>query len=88
MIISLPPVTADLDAVGRRLRAIREARGLQLEQLADEARINHAELSMAEHGRLRLSSAQLHALTTALHVSPRILFEAAIDVSKVRPFQA
>lgn len=85
MIISLPPVNADLEVLGRRLRAIREARGLRLERLADEARLGHAELSMAEHGRLRLDSIQLHALTTALHISPRILFEPAIDVSKLRP---
>ncbi len=85
MIISLPPVDADLEALGRRLRAIREARGLRLERLAGETRLSHAELSMAEHGRLRLNSAQIHALTAALHVSPRILFEPAIDVSLIRP---
>lgn len=85
MIISLPPVNADLEVFGRRLKAIREARGLGLERLADEARLGHAELSMAEHGRLRLNSIQLHALTTALHVSPRILFEPAIDVARIRP---
>ena len=85
MIISLPPVNADFEAVGRRLKAIREARGLGLEQLADETRLGHAELSMAEHGRLGLSSVQLHALIGALHVSPRVLFEAEIDVSRIRP---
>ncbi len=84
MIISLPAVDTDLEAVGRRIRAIREARGLSLERLADEALLGHAELSLAEHGRLRLDSAQLHALTSALHVSPRILFEPAIDVSRIR----
>ena len=84
MIISLPPVSADLEAVGRRLKAVREARGLPLADLADQARLSHAELSMAEHGRLRLASAQLHALITALHVSPRILFEPGLDVSGLR----
>ena len=86
MIISLPPVNAELEAVGRRIRAIREARGLCLERLADEARLGHAELSMAEHGRARLDSAQLHALTSALHISPRMLFEPALDVSLIRRF--
>ncbi|MBP6878570.1 MAG: helix-turn-helix domain-containing protein [Phenylobacterium sp.] len=84
MIISLPPVSADLEAVGRRLKAVREARGLALADLAGLARLSHAELSMAEHGRLRLGSAQLHALITALHVSPRILFEPGLDVSGLR----
>lgn len=84
MIISLPPVSADLEAVGRRLKAVREARGLLLADLADRARLSHADLSMAEHGRLRLASAQMHALITALHVSPRILFEPGLDVSGLR----
>lgn len=84
MIISLPPVSADLEAVGRRLKAVREARGLALAELADRARVAAAELSMAEHGRLRLGSAQMHALITALHVSPRILFESGLDVSGLR----
>ncbi|KQW71840.1 hypothetical protein ASE17_02850 [Phenylobacterium sp. Root77] len=84
MIISLPPVRADLEAVGRRLKAVREARGLALGELADQSRISQAELSMAEHGRLRLDSAQLHALIAALHVSPRILFEPGLDVSGLR----
>lgn len=84
MIISLPPVSADLEAVGRRLKAVREARGLALDDLADRARIPHTQLSMAEHGRLRLPSAQMHALITALHVSPRILFEPGLDVTGLR----
>lgn len=84
MIISLPPVRADLEIVGRRLKDVREARGLTLGQLADQVRLSHAELSMAEHGRLRLDSVQLHALTDALHVSPRILFEPGLDVSALR----
>jgi len=84
MIISLPPVSADLEAVSRRLKAVREARGLALDDLADRAGIPHAELSLAEHGRLRLSSAQMHAVITALHVSPRILFEPGLDVSGLR----
>jgi transcriptional regulator with XRE-family HTH domain len=85
MIISLPPVNADLEAVGRRIRSVREARGLGLDRLAVETRLSSAELSMAEHGRLRLSSVQLHALTSVLHISPRVLFETQIDVSRIRP---
>ena len=84
MIISLPPVSADLEAVGRRLKAVREARGLALDDLAGRAGIPHTQLSMAEHGRWRPSSAQMHALITALHVSPRIVFEPGLDVSGLR----
>lgn len=84
MIISLPPADAQLQAIGRRLRAVREARGLSLDRLADEARMAHATLSLAEHGRVRLDSVQVHAVISALHVSPRILFEPGLDVSGLR----
>ena len=84
MIISLPPVDTSLQAVGQRIRAVREARGLTLEQLARDCRLDQAQLSLAEHGRLRLSSIEVHALIGALHVSPRILFEPGLDVSGLR----
>jgi transcriptional regulator with XRE-family HTH domain len=84
MIISLPSVRPDLEILGQRLRAIREARGLPLVSLARQCEITSADLSLAEHGRLRLTSAQFHALIDVLHVSPRILFEPGIDVSNLR----
>lgn len=84
MIISLPSANADLLAVGRRLHEVREARGLGLEALAGAVGLTQAELSLAEHGRLRLNSVQMHAVTDALHVSPRIMFEPGIDVSRLR----
>jgi len=84
MIISLPPVDTSLQAIGQRIRAVREARGLSLDQLACDCRLDHAQLSLAEHGRLRLDSACMHALTSALHVSPRILFEPGLDVTRLR----
>ena len=84
MIISLPPVDKSLQAVGQRIKAVRVARGLSLEQLARDCHLDDAQLSLAERGRLRLDSACLHALTSALHVSPRILFEPGLDVSGLR----
>jgi transcriptional regulator with XRE-family HTH domain len=84
MIISLPPVRPDLAVVGQRLRAVRQARGLELDDLAQRAHLPAAELSLAETGRARLDSAQLHAVIDALHVSPRILFEPGLDLSRLR----
>lgn len=84
MIISLPPLDAELGRLGARMREVREARGLSLSTLSAETRISAADLSLAEHGRARLTSTQVHALTSALHVSPRILFEPGLDVSGLR----
>ena len=84
MIISLPPVRPDFAIVGQRLRAVRQARGLELDELAQRTHLPAAELSLAETGRARLDSVQLHAVMDALHVSPRILFEPGLDVSGLR----
>jgi transcriptional regulator with XRE-family HTH domain len=84
MIISLPPVDPAHLPVGRRLRSIREARGFSLERLADETRLSRTELSMAEQGRARLDSGQAHAVTMALHISPRLLFEEVPDLTVIR----
>jgi transcriptional regulator with XRE-family HTH domain len=84
MIISLPPVDPDHLTVGRRLRSIREARGFTLERLAAETRLARIELSMAEQGRARLDSGQVHAVTMALHISPRLLFEEVADLTAIR----
>ena len=84
MIISLSPVRADLAVIGQRLRSVRQARGLEVDDLARRAHLPSSELSLAESGRARLDSAQVHALTDALHVSPRILFEPGLDVTGLR----
>lgn len=47
--MALPPPTPQ--AVGRVVRALRQARGLTLEALADEAQMNVTYLSDIERGR-------------------------------------
>lgn len=84
MIISLPPIRKDFAVIGERLRSIRRARGLDLDDLARRAGLQASELSLAETGRARLDSAQLHAVIDALHISPRILFEPGLDLSRLR----
>ena len=77
----IPPEQAASVAVGR---AVREARGLTLEALADEAKITPDALSAAEQGRLRLTSSQHFALETALHVPMGLLFSHGADLSGLR----
>ncbi len=84
MIVQLPPVDAELSDHGAHLRAVREARGLSLEALADAANLSPATLSLAEHGRLRLTSSQHFALETALHVPLGMLFSHDADLSRLR----
>ena len=84
MIIPFPAADAGQCAVGRRLRDVREARGLTLEHLAGDALITPARLRLAEHGRTRLTSSELHALIISLHISLGLLFEPLADVSGLR----
>lgn len=84
MIISLPPVDPEQLAIGRRLRAVREARGLSAAGLAGAARLSRADLALAEQGRLRLTAGQLHALINALRIPLQLLFEAGRDLTRLR----
>lgn len=85
MIIDLPPIDPVQAALGRQMRRIREARGLAVQDLARETRIGAARSGLAEHGRLRLTSAELHAVIDALHISLRLLHEPTADISRLRP---
>lgn len=85
MIIELPSIDPVQAALGGQLRRIREARGVSVRELAGETRITPARLGLSEQGRVRLTSVELHALTAALHVPPRLLWEPAADLSRLRP---
>jgi transcriptional regulator with XRE-family HTH domain len=84
MLVSLPPVDPELQAVGERLRSIREARGLTQLQLAEALGVAREALAQAERGRLRLTSAQLYGATLALRIPMRLLAEPATDLSRIR----
>ena len=84
MIITLPAVDLAQAVLGGRLRRVREARGFSLHALADAAALSPARLGLAEQGRVRLTSAELHALIGALHISLGLLYGEA-DVTALRP---
>lgn len=77
------PSTDDL-RVGRGIRRVREARGLTLDRLAVESRLDPARLDLAEHGRAHLNSVELHAVINALHAPLDLLFAAPRDLSALR----
>ena len=84
MIIHLPAVDPAQAALGGRLRRVREARGFSLEALAAQGGLPPARLALAESGRTRLTSAELHALICALHISLGLLQAEGVDLSRLR----
>ncbi|MBF6328345.1 helix-turn-helix domain-containing protein [Nocardia transvalensis] len=63
--------------VGARLRALREARGMSLSELARTSEIGKGTLSELESGRRNPTLETLYALTTALHVPLSTVLTAA-----------
>jgi transcriptional regulator with XRE-family HTH domain len=84
MVIELPPIDPMQAALGRQMRRVREARGLDVHALAVETHIGAARIGLAEHGRVRLTSAELHAVIAALRIPLRLLHEPTADLSGLR----
>jgi transcriptional regulator with XRE-family HTH domain len=85
VILEFPAHDPELAALGERLRAVREARGVAAEALAERLGITPDQLARAERGRARLSAGQLYAATLALHLPMRALQEP-LDVARLRRF--
>ena len=63
------PTTDPLDeAIGARLKAWREKRGISVETMARELSLTPEETRRAEAGRAHLDSVQIGAATRALHL--------------------
>ncbi|MFJ6196672.1 helix-turn-helix domain-containing protein [Micromonospora sp. NPDC092111] len=62
------PLDADTDAVGRRIRALREERGISLSTLARAAGVGKATLSALENGTRNPTLETLYAITAQLGV--------------------
>ena len=86
MIIDLPPIEPVQAVLGQRLRLVREARGLTAGRLAATCQLAPSRLSLAEQGRIRLTSVELHALINALHIPIGLLMAREVDVSALRRF--
>jgi len=87
MIIPLPAVDPEQARLGRRLRQVRQARGLCVEELARESGLSCARLGLGEAGRTRLTSAEWHGLISALHISLGLLHAEGVDLSSLRAFR-
>lgn len=88
------------DEVGRALRALREAAGLSLSELARRSAVGKATLSELEAGRRNPTLDTLYALTTALGVplsavlpppngaAPAVISGRSVDAVLVTRFEA
>lgn len=59
-----------LQALGRRVRALRHERGYSQERLADEAQLHRTYISQVERGERKLAVLNVLRLAAALGVDP------------------
>jgi transcriptional regulator with XRE-family HTH domain len=71
--------------VRKRIRALRVAQGLSLEELATRAHLSQSSLSRIENGQRRLALDQLVTLARALDTTLDQLVENAADDVVIRP---
>jgi transcriptional regulator with XRE-family HTH domain len=69
----------ELDAVGSRIRAARQAQGMSLRALAEKVGVSASMLSLIETGRSRSSIPTLYAIVEALDMSMNTLFTSDRD---------
>ena len=62
-------------AFGRRVRDLRQARGLSQEKLAELADLHRTYVSSLERGQRNVSLENIHALARGLGVRPQDLFD-------------
>jgi HTH-type transcriptional regulator, competence development regulator len=63
----------ELARLGARIRAVRDARGLNLHELARLSGISAPALSLIENGKRDLRISSLHRIADALRISPGAL---------------
>jgi len=73
VLFSNPPDEFVLRVLGARARAIREARGLTQQQVAEQLDVQRPWLSRVEAGKLSPSPGRLRALCLVLAVDPAVL---------------
>ncbi|MDP2413841.1 helix-turn-helix domain-containing protein [Daejeonella sp.] len=64
-----------ITAFGNNLRALRKAKGLSMEKLAQEAGIEYSQVSDIELGKINTTVSTICLLSKGLGVSPKDLFD-------------
>ena len=70
-----PEVKRAFKALGRRIRSLRQARELTLEQMESVARLDWKHIAVIEQGKTNATVASLVGIAKALGVPLRELFE-------------
>jgi transcriptional regulator with XRE-family HTH domain len=78
----------DLAALGRRLRLLREGRGVSLRAVAGDAGVSESFLSQVERGQASPSIASLQRIATSLGTSIAALFEEGPAAAQGRVVRA
>jgi transcriptional regulator with XRE-family HTH domain len=83
--MSMPSITnkADTPAVGKRIRLLREQRGLSLRALAERCGLSLNAISKIEHGENSPTVASLHQLAKALEVPITAFFHNEVEKTTV-----
>ncbi|WP_119697589.1 helix-turn-helix domain-containing protein [Microbacterium halotolerans] len=73
------PSEALKSSLGAQLRALRRARGLTQEQLAEQLQVTPRYLAGVERGERNLTLDSVDALAKQLAVSPSVVLDASAD---------
>ena len=66
-------------AFGKQLRKCRQEKGLSMRQLAAEADMEYSQLSKIERGVINTTISTAHALSVALDIPEKILFDFTVE---------
>lgn len=72
--------------IGKRLKTLRELKGIKQETLCDVLKISQQQLSKYERGTGKLPASMLVALFDALDTTPNIFFEYYFDEDSTTGF--
>lgn len=75
------------NTVGDRIRAIRKAKGLTQQQLAELSNLDDAYIGAVERGERNFSIDTLEKIVTALKIQPTELFQNHDDLSEIEAAQ-
>jgi transcriptional regulator with XRE-family HTH domain len=63
-----------ITAFGNNLRALRKAKGLSMEKLAQEAGIEYSQVSDIELGKINTTVSTIYLIAKGLNIEPKELF--------------
>lgn len=72
----------DVPGLSNRIRAVRKARGLSLQEVAAKLGVEHTTISRLERGEMKITGEYLASLSAALECSPVELIADLGDVAR------